>query len=133
VACFTYVHYKGGNDTLQWLSNKGPHGFTTMLYEYISSVAGNGSGFEALGDNTVFWNVTTSVAMLTGRFIPITGAIWIAGLLIVKTYTPRSTGTLRMQGITFGLFLFCVIIVLNVLSLFPSLMLGPVNENSFIK
>ena len=133
IACFTYVHYPGGNDTLQWLSNKGPHGFTAMLYQYISCVAGNGSGFESLGDNTVFWNLTASIAMLTGRFIPVTGALWIAGLLIEKKYTPRTTGTLRAQGISFGIFLFCVIIILNVLSLFPSLMLGPVSDHLLLK
>ncbi len=124
-ACYTYIHYPGGNDSLQWLSNKGAHGFTTMLYEYISSTAGNGSEFSGLGNNTAFWNLTTSIAMLTGRFIPIIGAIWIAGLLIKKTYIPPSYGTLKSENITFALFLFAVIIALNVLSLFPSLMLGP--------
>jgi potassium-transporting ATPase potassium-binding subunit len=133
IACFTYVHYPGGNDTLQWLTNKGPHGFTAMLYQYISSVAGNGSGFESLGDNTVFWNITASIAMLTGRFIPIIGAVWIAGSLLEKIYTPRSSGTLRAQGLSFAIFLFSVIIVLNVLSLFPSFMLGPVSDNLLLK
>ncbi len=133
IACFTYVYYKGGNDALQWLSNKGPHGFTTMLYEYISSAAGNGSGFEGLGDNTVFWNLTTSLAMLTGRFIPIIGALWVAGLLIQKTYTPRSTGTIRVEEATFGIFLFAIIIILNVLSLFPALMIGPISDNFIMK
>ena len=42
IACFVYINYSGGGSALNWLSNKGPHGFTTMLYEYISSVAGNG-------------------------------------------------------------------------------------------
>lgn len=128
IACFVYVNYPGGNDSLQWLSNHGQHGFTTMLYEYISSAAGNGSGFESLGDNTVFWNLTTSVAMLSGRFIPIIGAVWIAGLLIEKKYIQRSFGTLRMQSFTFALFLFAVIFILNVMSLFPALMLGPIGE-----
>ena len=133
IACFIYVNYTGGNDSLQWLSNKGPHGFTTMLYEYITSVAGNGSEFSGLGNNTHFWNLTTCIAMLTGRFVPITGALWIAGLLLEKKYTPRSTGTIRIQGVTFGIFLFCVIIILNVLSLFPSFMLGPVSDHLLLK
>jgi len=133
IACFVYIRFSGGNDSLQWLTNKGAHGFTTFLYEYISSVAGNGSGFESLGDNTVFWNLTTSIAMLTGRFIPIAGALWIAGLLQDKVYTPACAGTLKMQGFTFGLFLFCIIIIINVLSLFPPLMLGPVNESLLLK
>jgi len=133
IACFTLVHFNGGNHALQWLSNKGAHGFTAMLYEYISSVAGNGSGFESLGDNTIFWNLSTSLGMLTGRFIPIAGSLWVAGLLIQKTYTPRSAGTFRMEGTTFAVVLFFVIIVVNVLSLLPSLMLGPLNENLLIK
>jgi K+-transporting ATPase ATPase A chain len=71
-----YTRYPGGNDTLGWLSNKGPHGFTTVLYEYVSSVAGNGSEFSGLGNNTVFWNTTTAVAMLCGRFVPITEQLY---------------------------------------------------------
>ncbi len=133
VACLTYIHFDNGNDSLQWLSNKGAHGFTTMLYEFISSVAGNGSNFAALGNNTAFWNLSTSVVMLTGRFVPIIGAVWIAGLLIEKKYTPRTSGTIRMEGITFGTFLFFIIIILNVLSLFPALMLGPVSDHFLLK
>jgi len=133
IACFTYISYAGGNDSLNWLSNMGPHGFTSMLYEYISSSAGNGSGFEALGDNTVFWNLTTSIAMLTGRFVPIVGAVWIAGLLIEKTYVPRSMGTIKMESSTLGIFLLVVILVLNVLSLFPAFMLGPVSDHFLLK
>ena len=129
IACFTYTHVKDGNEALHWLSNTGAHGFTTMLYEYISSVAGNGSEFGGLGNNTVFWNLTTSVAMLTGRFIPIIGAISIAGCLIREVYAPRTTGTIKIQGFTFGAFLFFVIIVLNVLSLLPALVLGPVSDH----
>jgi potassium-transporting ATPase potassium-binding subunit len=129
IACFTYVSYPGSNESLQWLSNKGAHGFTTMLYEYVSSMAGNGSDYGGLGNNTVFWNLTTSFVMLAGRFIPIIGALWIAGLLIEKTYIPPSHGTLRVDTITFSFFLFAVIIVLNVLSLFTSLILGPVFEH----
>ena len=129
VACYVYIHYPGGNDSLGWLTNKGSHGFTTMFYEYVSSVAGNGSGFEALGDNTVFWNVTTAIAMLCGRFVPITGAIIIAGLLLQKKYIPSSKGSLPVDSSTFGVFLFVVIIILNVLSFFPVFILGPIAEH----
>lgn len=133
IASFTYIHYTGSNDSLAWLSNTGPHGFTTMLYEYISSTAGNGSGFEGLGDNTVFWNLTTAFAMFMGRFVPIVGAVWIAGSLIEKTYTPPSSGTLKTDSVTFGAFLFAIIIIINVLSLFPVLMLGPLAEYFLIR
>ncbi|MGZ3834737.1 MAG: potassium-transporting ATPase subunit KdpA, partial [Mucilaginibacter sp.] len=81
LACFVYVNKNGGGDTLGWLSNKGAHGFTTMLYEYVSSVAGNGSNFAGLGNNTLFWNLSTSVAMLSGRFVPIIGGLMIIGLM----------------------------------------------------
>jgi K+-transporting ATPase ATPase A chain len=129
VACYVYTRYPGGNNALGWLSNKGPHGFTTMLYEYVSSVAGNGSEFSGLGNNTVFWNTTTAVAMLCGRFVPITGALVLAGLLQQKKYIPVSQGSLSVNNATFGVFLFVVIIVLNALSFLPALMLGPITEH----
>lgn len=128
IASFVYVNHPGGNESLGWLSNIGPHGFTTMLYEYISSAAGNGSGFEGLGDNTPFWNLTTALAMLSGRFVPVIGALIIAGLLKEKKYTPLSTGSLRTDTTTFGVFLFAVIIILNALSMFITLILGPISE-----
>jgi len=103
------------------------------MYEYVSSVAGNGSGFEALGDNTVFWNVTTALAMLCGRFIPIIGAIIIADLLQQKKYIPLSKGSLRIDSGTFGVFLLILIIVLNALSFFPVFMLGPITEHTSIQ
>jgi potassium-transporting ATPase potassium-binding subunit len=129
IASFIYINYQGSNDSLGWLSNKGPHGFTTFLYEYISSVAGNGSEFSGLGNNTAFWNLTTAVAMLSGRFVPVIGALLIASLLQQKKYMPPSSGTLKTEGMTFGAFLFAVIIILNALSLFVSLILGPANEH----
>ncbi len=128
VACFIYVSKAGGGDSLGWLSNKGPHGFTTMLYEYISSVAGNGSNFPGLGNNTVFWNLSTSLAMLTGRFVPIIGCFMIIGLMKQKKYIPDSLGTLQTDSATFGIFLFAIIIILSVLSLFVIFMAGPIAE-----
>ncbi len=118
VACFVYVNKTGGGDTLGWLSNKGPHGFTTMLYEYISSAAGNGSNFAGLGNNTVFWNLTTSVAMLSGRFVPVAGGLMIIGLMKQKKFIPASLGTLQTDSATFGTFLFVLILILSVLSIF---------------
>ena len=132
IACIVYMNYPGGNNSLQWLTNKDAHGFTTMLYEFVSSTAGNGAEFSGLVNNTVFWNIVTSIAMLSGRFIPIIGAVWIAGLLIEKTYIPPSYGTIKIENSTFAIFLVAVIIVLNALSLFPSLMLGPLSEHYLI-
>jgi K+-transporting ATPase ATPase A chain len=129
IACYVYVTKSGGGDTLGWLSNKGAHGFTTMLYEYISSVAGNGSNFGGLGNNTVFWNLTTSFAMLSGRFVPIAGGLMIIGLMKEKKFIPSSSGTLQTDSATFGIFLFALIFILSVLSLFVIFMAGPILEH----
>ena len=128
IACFIYLHYPGGNDVLGWLSNKGAHGFTTMYYEYVSSMAGNGSEFSGLGSNTPFWNLTTCIPMLLGRFMPIIGAFIIIGSYRTKQYVEPSIGTLRSDSSTFGLFLFSIILILTVLSMFIILMLGPLSE-----
>jgi K+-transporting ATPase ATPase A chain len=113
---------------LGWLSNKGPHGFTTMFYEYVSSMAGNGSEFSGLGNNSPYWNLTTCVPMLLGRYTPIIGAFIIIGSYRTKQYVEPSSGTLRSDSTTFGLFLFSVILILSVLSMFIILMLGPISE-----
>ena len=111
-----------------WLNNPGFHGFSEMLYEMTSSNANNGSGFEGLGDNNVFWNVSTGFVLFLGRFLPIIGPIAIAGLLGAKKYIPESAGTLKPDTLTFSLMTFAVILVLNALSYFPALALGPIAE-----
>ena len=111
-----------------WLNNPGFHGFSEMLYEYTSSAANNGSGFEGLGDNTVWWNVTCGVVMIISRFLPIIGPVAIAGILANKKYIPESAGTLKTDTATFGLMIFAVIIILAALSFFPALTLGPISE-----
>jgi K+-transporting ATPase ATPase A chain len=111
-----------------WLNNPGFHGFSEMLYEMTSSNANNGSGFEGLGDNNVFWNVATGFVLFLGRFLPIIGPVAIAGLLGAKKYIPESAGTLKADTLTFSLMTFAVILVLNALSYFPALALGPLAE-----
>ena len=111
-----------------WLNNPGYHGFSEMLYEYTSSNANNGSGFEGLGDNNIWWNVSTGIVMILGRFLPIIGPIAIAGLLARKKYIPESSGTLKVDSLTFGLMTFAVVIILTALSYFPPLVLGPIAE-----
>jgi len=131
VASFVIKNYPGGNDSLGWISNKGPHGFTTMLYEYISSMAGNGSEFSGLGNNTPYWNLTTCIPMLAGRFVPIVGAFMIIGAYRTKIYTEPSEGVLKTDSLTFGIFLFSLIMILSVLSMFIVFILGPISE--FVK
>ncbi|WP_113662742.1 potassium-transporting ATPase subunit KdpA [Pedobacter nanyangensis] len=111
-----------------WLNNPSFHGFSEMLYEVTSSNANNGSGFEGLGDNNTFWNVLTGFVLLFGRFIPIIGPLAIAGLLAKKKYIPESAGTLQIDTKTFALMTFTIIVILNALSYFPALALGPIAE-----
>jgi K+-transporting ATPase ATPase A chain len=111
-----------------WLNNPGNHGFSEMFYEFTSSNANNGSGFEGLGDNNIFWNLTTGLAMIFGRFLPIIGPLAIAGLLAKKKYVPETSGTLKTDSLTFGVLTFAIIIIITALSYFPPLVLGPIAE-----
>ncbi len=111
-----------------WLANPSYHGFSEMLYEFTSSAANNGSGFEGLGDNTAFWNISCGTVMLLGRFIPIVGPIAIAGSIASKKTIPFSEGTLKVDTIAFGVVLLGVLIVVSALSFFPTLTLGPIAE-----
>ncbi|MBL0104175.1 MAG: potassium-transporting ATPase subunit KdpA [Bacteroidetes bacterium] len=123
-ACYIF----GGDSTLTWLNNPGFHGFSEMLYEYTSANANNGSGFEGLGDNTLWWNISTGIVMILGRFIPIIGPVAIAGILAKKKYIPESAGTLKTDTLTFGVMIFAVISIVTALSFFPALVLGPIAE-----
>lgn len=111
-----------------WLNNPGYHGFSEMLYEFTSSSANNGSGFEGLGDNTPFWNIACGIIMLLARYLPIIGPVAIAGSLASKKYVPESAGTLKTDTSTFGLMVFAVIAIVAALSFFPALALGPIAE-----
>lgn len=110
------------------LNNPGFHGFSEMLYEYTSSAANNGSGFEGLGDNNLFWNISTGIVLLLGRFLPIIGPVAIAGLLAQKKSIPEGEGTLKTDTSTFGLMIFAVIAIIAALAFFPALALGPIAE-----
>ncbi|MFR0678812.1 potassium-transporting ATPase subunit KdpA [Dysgonomonas mossii] len=114
--------------TTETLNNPGFHGFSEMLYEYTSSSANNGSGFEGLGDNTLWWNISTGIVLVLSRFIPIIGPVAIAGLLAEKKFIPEGDGTLKTDTPTFGLMVFAVIFIIAALSFFPSLALGPIAE-----
>jgi K+-transporting ATPase ATPase A chain len=131
LSSFVFTHFGAADWAVKpsaWLNNPGHHGFSEMLYENTSANANNGSGFEGLGDNNIFWNVVTGVVLIMGRFLPIIGPVAIAGLLAQKKYIPESAGTLKVDTVTFGAMTFAVIIVLNALSYFPALALGPIAE-----
>lgn len=127
-AISSYLYTNNPTEYAGWLSNPNNHGFSQMLYEFTSSSANNGSGFEGLGDNTPFWNIACGIVMLLGRFLPIIGPVAIAGILASKKYTPESNGTLKTDTMTFGLMVFAVIAIVAALSFFPALALGPIAE-----
>ena len=125
------AHLYAGNPTeyAGWLANPGYHGFSEMLYEFTSSAANNGSGFEGLGDNTPWWNISTGIVMILARYLPIIGPVAIAGLLARKKFIPESAGTLRVDTATFGVMVFFVIWIIAALAFFPALALGPLAEH----
>ena len=119
-----FVASEGG-----WLNNPSYHGLGEILYEYTSSAANNGSGFEVLGDNTWFWNFSCGLVLILGRFVPIIGQVAIAGLLAEKRYVPESAGTLRTDTATFGVMTFAVILIIAALSFFPAQALSTIAEH----
>lgn len=132
-AISSYLYNINPQENAGWLANPNFHGFSEMLYEFTSSSANNGSGFEGLGDNVPFWNIACGIVMLIGRFLPIIGPIAIAGILANKKYIPESNGTLKTDTATFGLMVFAVIAIVAALSFFPALALGPIAEYFTLK
>ena len=90
---------------LAGITNPGFHGLSQVLYEYSSSAANNGSGFEGLADNSVFWNLTTGIAMYFGRFPAIILQLAIAGSIFAKRRVNETVGTLRTDNVVFTLIL----------------------------
>lgn len=123
--------YLAANDpalAAEWLNNPSFHGLSEMLYEFTSSAANNGSGFEGLTDDTPFWNISTGIALIFGRYLPIVGQIAIVGILAQKKYIPESAGTLKTDTATFSFMTFAVIFIIAALAFFPVLTLGPIAE-----
>ncbi len=116
------------NPNLPWLNNPSYHGFSEMLYEFTSSNANNGSGFEGLGDNVYFWNILCGIVMFIARYIPIIGPVAIAGMLSEKKFIPESAGTLKAESYTFAVMVLGIIIIVSALNFFPALAIGPIAE-----
>lgn len=110
-------------------SNPGFHGISQVFYEFTSAYANNGSGFEGLADNTVWWNLSCALVLALGRFPVLIIPLIIATQLAAKRQVPQSAGSLQIETPTFALTLICVVIVLTVLQFLPALVLGPVAEH----
>ncbi len=108
--------------------NPGPHGFTEVLYAYVSQDGNNGSAFAGLSANTLFYNLTGAVAMLVGRFWMIIPTMAIAGSLAAKKSVPASAGTFPTTGGLFVGLVVGVIVIVGGLTFFPALALGPIVE-----
>ena len=111
------------------ITNPGFHGLSQVLYEYASSAANNGSGFEGLADNTYFWNITTGLAMFFGRYLSIVFQLAIVGSLMKKNYINESAGTLQTNTFSFAVILVFVVYIFAALTFFPALALGPIAEH----
>ncbi|MGN8897576.1 potassium-transporting ATPase subunit KdpA [Flavonifractor sp. HCP28S3_F3] len=111
------------------ITNPGFHGLSQVLYEYASSAANNGSGFEGLADNTYFWNMTTGLAMFFGRYLSIVIQLAIVGSLMKKNYVNESAGTLQTNTVSFAVILVFVVYIFAALTFFPALALGPIAEH----
>lgn len=111
------------------ITNPGFHGLSQVLYEYASSAANNGSGFEGLADNTYFWNLTTGLAMFFGRYLSIVIQLAIVGSLMKKNYVNESAGTLQTNTVSFAVILVFVVYIFAALTFFPALALGPIAEH----
>ena len=98
------------------------------MYEFASSAANNGSGFEGLADNSYFWNITTGMAMFFGRYLSIIIQLAIAGSLFNKMDINESVGTLKTNTWTFAIVLVFVVYIFAALTFLPSLALGPIAE-----
>lgn len=114
---------------MEGITNPGFHGLSQVLYEYASSAANNGSGFEGLADNTTFWNITTGLVMFFGRYLSIVIQLAIAGSLMKKRFVNESVGTLHTDTLSFSVILVFVVYIFAALTFFPVLALGPIAEH----
>ena len=117
-----------GGASLAGISNPGSHGISQVVYEYASATANNGSGLEGLGDGTPWWNLSTSLSLLGGRYLPIAALLALAEGFRRKPSLEPSPGTLRTDT---GLFIgvtAVVLVILGALTFFPVLALGPIAE-----
>jgi potassium-transporting ATPase potassium-binding subunit len=120
-------------DQLSGISNPGFHGLSQVIYEYASAAANNGSGFEGLADSQpaatgLWWNLSTSVSLLAGRYIPIIALLLLADGMSRKQAVPMTAGTLRTDTLLFTGVTAGVILIMGALTFFPVLALGPIAE-----
>ncbi|BAB75945.1 potassium-transporting ATPase subunit KdpA [Anabaena sp. FACHB-709] len=114
--------------SLSGISNPSFHGISQVVYEYASASANNGSGLEGLTDNSLWWNLSTSLSILTGRYVPIIAMLLLADSMSRKQTVPQTPGTLKTDSLIFTTVTAGIVLILGVLTFFPVLALGPIAE-----
>jgi potassium-transporting ATPase potassium-binding subunit len=118
---------------LAGLNNNGPHGFSEILYAYVSTAGNNGSAFGGLTTNTNWYNLTLAFTMLAGRFLMKVPMLALAGHLAQKKSVPPSSGTFPVNTPLFTVLLMGVILIVGALTFFPALSLGPILEHLLLQ
>lgn len=114
---------------LSSLTNKGPHGFSEILYAFTSAAANNGSAFAGLSANTLYYNLMLAIAMFVGRFAIVIPVLAVAGSLAQKKYSAPTSGTFETDNVLFAALLVGVILIVGALTFLPGLSLGPIVEH----
>ncbi|KXO80538.1 potassium-transporting ATPase subunit A [Acinetobacter venetianus] len=109
-------------------SNPASHGISQVFYEYVSAFANNGSGFEGLADNTIWWNLSASVALLAGRYSVLIIPVLIAVSLATKPKADETKGSLQIESPTFALTLIGIVLILTLLQFMPVLVIGAIAD-----
>jgi potassium-transporting ATPase potassium-binding subunit len=110
-------------------TNAGAHGFTEILFAYASAFANNGQSMAGLSANNIFYNITTIVAMLAGRYVLAVLALALAGRFAAASRRPPSRGAMPSDGITFGVLLTGTALLVGALNFLPALAMGPIVEH----
>jgi K+-transporting ATPase ATPase A chain len=118
---------------LSSLNNKGPHGFSEILYAFTSGAGNNGSAFAGLNANTLFYNSMLGVDMFLGRFFMLIPILGIAGSLAAKKRVPASAGSFPVTGPLFSILLVGVVVIVGALTFFPAFSLGPIVEHLLMR
>jgi K+-transporting ATPase ATPase A chain len=129
ILALTAVAVTTGPGLAGLVTNGGAHGLTEILFAYTSAFANNGQNFAGLSANSVFYNTTTALAMVAGRFGLAVPALALAGRFAAQGRRPVTIGTMPTDSLVFGVFLVATAIIVGGLSYFPALALGPIVES----
>jgi potassium-transporting ATPase potassium-binding subunit len=110
------------------VTNGGSRGFTEVLFAYASCMANNGQTMAGLNANSSFFNLTTAVAMVAGRFGLAALALALAGRFAAQARKAETIGSMPCDTLTFGVLVLGSVVLLGALCFLPALVLGPIAE-----